>query len=213
MQSMTKAEKEQTCQLLASLFSPPDEEIVRQAHQGSVHSFFQRYVQSLGGDVSILKGFFVEGDPGAILKELGDEYDRLFSGLSGEGASMVESVYKQWTQDPLCSLPFASEKGLLMGDSALHLSEIYRLCGLEVAEDFKNCPDHLILELDFLSYLYRRATDAEIWKFIENHLDWITLFKEELAKLHPHPYYTSLLEVLSLFLNEERKRSEMRSNG
>jgi TorA maturation chaperone TorD len=210
---MTKEEKEQLCQLLASLFSPPDEEMVRQARQEGIHSFFQRYVQSWEGDVCILKGVLMEGDPGAILKELGDEYDRLFSGLSGEGASMVESVYKRWTHDPLCSLPFASERGLLMGDSALHLSEIYRLCGLEVAEDFRSCPDHLVLELEFLSYLYRRATEPEIWKFVEDHLDWISLFKEELAKLHPHPYYTSLLEVLSLFLNEERKRSEMRNNG
>ena len=51
-----------------------------------------------------------------------------------------------------------------MGDSAMHLLEIYRQCGLEVAEEFKGCPDHIVLELEFLSYLYRWATDMEVRK-------------------------------------------------
>ena len=198
---------------MSFLFSPPDEEMVEQAHQGRVHSFFQRYVQSCGGDSGLLKGFLMEGDPGILLKDLGNEYDRLFSRLNNESISPVESVYKPWTQDPLCSLPFASERGLLMGDSAIHLLEIYRQTGLDVAEEFKGCPDHIVLELEFLSYLYGWATDMEVRKFIGDHLDWIPLFKEELMRLHPHPFYKSLLEILDLFLTMERKRLEMMSNG
>ena len=62
-----------------------------------------------------------------------------------------------------------------MGDSAIHLLTIFQQCGLEVAEPFKGMPDHIIIELEFLSYLYQEAGDREIKRFIEDHLDWIPL--------------------------------------
>jgi putative dimethyl sulfoxide reductase chaperone len=210
---MADQQKGNLCSLIAFLFSPPDEEMVEQILQGGVHSFFQRYAQSWGEDSGYLQGFLKKDDPGILLKDLGNEYDRLFSRLNNDSISAVESVYKRWTQDSHCSLPFASERGLLMGDSAIHLLEIYRQTGLDMAEEFQGCPDHIVLEVEFLSHLYRGATDKEVKRFIEDHLDWVPLFKEELMKLHPHPFYKSLLEVLDLFLTMERKRLEMMSNG
>ena len=210
---MADQEKENLCLLMSFLFSPPDEEMVEQIHQGGVQSFFERYVQSWGEDSGLLKGFLMKDDPGHSLEGSGNEYDRLFSRLNSDSISPVESVYKPWTQDALCTLPFASERGLLMGDSAIHLLEIYRHTGLDVAEEFKGCPDHIVLELEFLSHLYRGATDMEVRTFIGDHLDWIPLFKEEVMRLHPHPFYKSLLEILDLFLTLERKRLEMMSNG
>ena len=151
----------------------------------------------------------MEGNPEVLLKDLSEAYESLFLGLKGEGVSLVESYYKPWTLDPNCPLPFASSKGLVMGDSALHLLEIYSLCNLEVAQEFKSCPDHIVLELEFLSYLYRWATDSEIKRFIEDHLDWIPLLREELKRVHPHSFYMSILEVLDLFLKRERDRLEV----
>lgn len=84
-------------------------------------------------------------------KELKVEYDRLFSGLREESICLVESFYKPWTRDAHCPLPFASERGLLMGDSAIHLLAIYQQCGLEVSEEFKGYPDHIVMKLEFLS--------------------------------------------------------------
>jgi len=210
---MTGQEKETICQLMASLFCPPDQEMTKRIHEGSLHSFLQRYVGSCGGDSGLLNGFLMEGDPGILLKVLGEEYSRLFSELSEEGVSLVESFYKPWTIDPTCTLPFASERGFLMGDSALHLSEIYRQCGLETADEWKGVPDHLVLELEFLSTLYRCATDLEVEQFIKDHLDWIPLLKEEIDRSDPHPFYGSALEVLDLFLGQERKRLEEKRNG
>ena len=97
-----------------------------------------------------------------------------------------------------------------MGDSALHLLEIYHQCGLEASEEFKGCPDHIAMELEFLSYLYRWATDVEIKMFIKDHLNWTPLLKEELDRRHPHPFYVTALEVLALFLKRERARLEGR---
>jgi TorA maturation chaperone TorD len=97
-----------------------------------------------------------------------------------------------------------------MGDAALHLASLYRHCGLEVADEFQGCPDHLVMELEFLSYLYRWAGDGEIKRFIEDHLDWVPLLKDEFRRRQPHPFYLSALEVLDLFLNQERERLEKR---
>lgn len=210
---MTAQEKGYFCQLLASLFYTPDRELAKQIYQGDVYSFFEKYVQSSERDGDLIKGFLMEGDSETVFRNLKEAYERLFLGVSGEGISLVESFYKPWTQDPRCPLPFASERGLLMGDSALHLFEIYRQCGLEVSEEFKSCPDHIVMELEFLSYLYQWATDIEIKTFIEDHMDWILLPKEEFKRFHPHPFYVSTLEVLDLFLNKERERLEVEGHG
>jgi TorA maturation chaperone TorD len=210
MQLMTEEEKERFCDLLASLFYPPDAELVKGIRPRTLYSFFEKYIESQGGETDLLKGFLKEEGSENLLEDLSIEYDRLFSGLSQDSISLAESFYKPWTEDPHCALPFASERGLLMGDSALHLLEVYHRCGLEASEEFKGCPDHIAMELEFLSYLYRWATDIEIKMFIEDHLNWIPLLKEELNRRDPHPFYVSALEVLALFLNRERERLEGR---
>jgi len=211
---MTHEERERFSEILASLFSPPDYEMVEQIHQGNIHSFFHHYFQMWGEDTDILKGFLIEGDSEIIFRDLKEDYGHLFSSETGrEKISLVESFYKPWTQDPHCPLPFATEKGLLMGDSALHLLALYQQCGLEVSEEHQGMPDHLVVELEFLSFLYRWKTGKEIKRFIEDHLDWITLLRKELKECHGHPFYRSALEVLILFLQKERERLEVEESG
>jgi TorA maturation chaperone TorD len=211
---MTNEERELFLEILACLFSPPDREMVEQIHLGNIHSFFHLYFQIWGEDTDILKGFLTESGPEIIFRDLKEEYGRLFSSEAGsEKILLVESFYKPWTQDPHCPLPFAAEKGLLMGDSALHLLAIYKQCGLEVTEEYKGMPDHLVAELEFLSFLCRWATDKEIRRFIEDHLDWISLLREEFKEFHPHPFYRSALEVLILFLNKNKERLEVEESG
>ena len=96
-----------------------------------------------------------------------------------------------------------------MGDSALHMAAVYEQCGMEVPEDFKWSPDHLVLEMEFLSFLYRFKTDQEIKAFIEHHLDWIPSLREESKRFHPHSFYVSALDILDLFLKRERERLEV----
>jgi TorA maturation chaperone TorD len=210
---MTHEEKASFSQLLASLLYPPDQELTIQIHDGALYSYFQKHVESWGENPDLLKGFLLEGDPEVLLRELREVYELHFSGLRGEDISLIESYYKPWTLDPHCPLPFASSKGLCMGDSAVHLLEIYRLCDMQVAKDFESRPDHLAIELEFLSYLYRWATDVEIKKFIEDHLDWIPLLKEESKQVSLLPFYRSVLEVLDLFIKRERNRLAVGDHG
>ena len=214
MKKMTNEEKERFSEMLACLFSPPDREMVDLVRQGNIHSLFLLYFQIWGEDTNLLEGFLTEGGPEIIFRDLKEEYGRLFSPEAGsEKISLVESFYKSWTQDPHCPLPFATEKGLLMGDSALHLLALYKQCGLEAEGEYQGMPDHLIMELEFLSYLYRWKKDKEIKKFIEDHLDWIALLREKFKEFHSHPFYRSALEVLLLFLRKEKERLEVECHG
>jgi TorA maturation chaperone TorD len=237
------------CQILSSLFCPPDQGMVEQLSQGHLHAFFKSYVQSWEGEIGILKGFLthsaapsptfeggvkkrrsgstlselrpsgrrVEGltqSPTQILlRDLKEEHYRLFSDTGNERISLVESFYKPWTLAPHCSLPFAKEKGFLMGDSAIHLSALFQHCGLEVTEPFKGMPDHILIELEFLSYLYQEAGEEEIKRFIKDHLDWIPSLKESFEKAHAHPFYISLIGLLDLFVDLEKRRLEKESDG
>ncbi len=201
------------CQILSSLFSPPDQGVMEELNQNRLYTFFKNVVQSLGGEVEILKGFLTQNSPQISLKDLKEEYYRLFSDTGNERISLVESFYKPWTLDPHCSLPFAKEKGFLMGDSAIHLSTIFQQCEIEVAESFKGMPDHILIELEFLSYLYQEAGDEEIKVFIRDHLDWIPFLKESFEKARAHPFYISLIEILDLFINQEKGRLEKKSDG
>jgi len=206
---MTNQERAFFSQIMSSLFAPPDQEMMEQVAQGKLSSYLVNTMPSWGGDMERVRGFHTNASPGILLMDLKEEYDRLFSDTGAERISLVESFYKPWTRDPHCTLPFATDKGFLMGDSAIHLSMIYGECGLEPETSFKGMPDHLVIELEFLSYLFQRGDNKVIRTFIEDHLDWIPLLKKELDRSHPHPFYISALEILDLFLKKEIKRLEV----
>lgn len=210
---MENQERESFCQVLAALCFPPDLEIAEQVRVGALLTFFRKVVQARNGEEGVLEGFLVNGSAQAILSDLGESYRWLFSDMEGKRISLVESCYKPWTRDPHCTVPFATGKGLLMGDSALHLMEIYRRCGMEVSEEFKNTPDHLGLELQFLAFLYRCGSDDQIKTFIGDHLDWLVPLRLELDRAGAHPFYRSLFDLIALFIDQERKRLEGEGNG
>jgi TorA maturation chaperone TorD len=210
---MTPREKEHLCGLMAGLFSPPERGMIDGVRKGDVFSLLANGVKAWGGDPALLIGLQPSGSQEAFFVELQREYGRLFSGKRENSISLVESTYKPWTQDGECRLSFAREKGLLKGDSALHMEAILRQLGVEVPETFKACPDHLVLELEFLSALYGEAADREVGQFIQDHLDWIPHLKKELIGFQPHPFYLSAVELLDLFLTHERERLERIDHG
>ena len=210
---MTNREKGDFCALAASLLAPPDGATVEQLKQGGIQSFLEENIREWGGDPRLVAELSGEKDPGVDLAALQKEYERLFAGLPGQRISLVESTYKPWTGDGSCALAFAGDKGLLMGDAALHMREIYRQSSLEVPEDLRSTPDHLLLELEFLSLLYHSATPERIQGFIEDHLDWVPDLKERLAQADAHPFYRRAIELINLFLEHQRKEGKARNHG
>jgi TorA maturation chaperone TorD len=210
---MTNTEKGDFCALAASLMAPPDAETVGELKQGEIQSLLEKNIREWGGDPQLLTELASEKNSGRDLATLQKEYERLFAGLSGQKISLVESTYKPWTGDDSCALAFAGDRGLLMGDAALHMREIYRQSSLEVPEEFRSTPDHLLLELEFLSLLYHSAAPEQIQGFIEDHLDWVPDLKERLDQADLHPFYRKAVELINLFLEHERKEGKAKNHG
>ena len=183
---MDAKDKGNLCGALAALFSPPDDSAAE-----------------ISGVVTSEKE--LRGDFARLVADRKKEYHRLFDDLRGARISLVESTYKPWTFDATCPLSIAGEKGLLMGDPALHMVEIFQALGLEVPEDFRSTPDHLVLELELLSWLYRTGTESQVQKFIADHLDWIPDLKRKIEAADPHPFYRQAAQRLELFLQEEKE--------
>lgn len=208
---MTNEEREDFCISMAGLFAAPergDTGLCRDA----ASSLPRHPMPGPAEDPQGAAGLPLPRVQEVFVPELQEEYRRLFAG-AGPSVSLIESSYKPWTTDPLCRLSFARQRNLLMGDSALHMAALYQSAGLELPKEFGACPDHLVLELEFLAALYRAASDREVKQFICDHLDWVPRMREKLMELRPHPYYRGAAEALDLFLRGERERLEKKEDG
>jgi TorA maturation chaperone TorD len=210
---MTNSEKERFCAFAASMLAPPEAVMADDLRQAELRPLMERYVREWGGDGTLPSVLIEEAGREDFLSTLQEEYTRLFDQWEGEKISLVESTYKPWTVDTGCRMVFAAAKGLVMGDCALHMIEIYRRLSMEVPEAFRSMPDHLILELELLAFLYQSASNEQIERFIGDHLDWIPDLKETLEKANPHPFYRNAVELIHLFLQNETKTGKVKHHG
>ena len=200
---MTNAEKEQFCLLAAALLNRPDEVLVEDLAQKGLCARLEDCVGQWGRSEVSLPALFPGRDDKGFLRALQQEYGRLFSDQDGGRISLVESTYKPWTKDKSCGMVFAASKGLVMGDPAVHMLDVYDQLSLEVPEEFRSTPDHLVLELEFLALLYRSASQEMIGGFLEDHLDWIQYLEDEVEKVGPHPFYRTAVGLVHSFLRHE----------
>jgi len=207
---MTNTEKERFCLLASSLFAPPDGAVLADLRQEGLHPLIEAYAREWGAESRLTEELAQAGD--ASLPLLREEYSRLF-GAWQEKISLVESTYKPWTGDRQCGMVFAASKGLVMGDHALHMLELYRQSSLVVPEEYRSMPDHLCLEMEFLALLYRWASAEQVQRFIADHLDWIPELKEAVEKAAPHPFYRSAVELLHRFLHCETRNGKVTDHG
>lgn len=209
---MTSFEKERFCAFAAALFAPPDGALLADLRRDELPSLLGDCVRQWGGEGPLPKGLIPEPDEDRALTALQREYDRLF-GPWGEKVSLVESTYKPWTGDKECQMVFAASRGLIMGDHALHMQELYRQSSLDIPDEYRSTPDHLVLELEFLALLYRFASDDQIERFIGDHLDWIPELKGALEKVEPLPFYGNAVELLHRFLQHETTSRKVKDRG
>ncbi|MEN6507784.1 MAG: molecular chaperone TorD family protein [Smithella sp.] len=210
---MTTQEKEQICSIAATLFSPPDALLVDDLDQEGFRLLLVKCFRKWGCDPEMVSPFIRGLDRDLFLGALQSEYERLFTALDGLRISLVESTYKPWTLDKDCGVIFAASKGLVMGDWAAHLLDIYECLSLEIPEDFRSTPDHLVLELEFLSLLHQSAPKEWISTFVEDHLDWIPELKKEIDKAGSSPFYRNSVEFVQLFLEHETNDGKVKDHG
>jgi TorA maturation chaperone TorD len=206
---MTNQEKERFCAFAAALLAPPDDALAEDLQQDGLLSWLEASAQEWGGERRLASALLQEAKDEDALSVLKREYARLFVDTEGEKISLVESSYKPWTVDKKCGMVFAASRGLVMGDAALHVSELYRHLSLEVPEEFRSTPDHLVLELEFLALLYRSVSHKEVHRFIGDHLDWIGELKKEVEKANPHPFYRNAIRLIASFLQNEARNGKV----
>jgi TorA maturation chaperone TorD len=149
-----------------------------------------------------------------IADELAIEYTRLFLG-PGKHISPHESVQLK------------RGSGILWGPETSAVQQSYRAAGFEIGEDETDIPDHLSVELDFLSLLTREESQSwtnqdheQVSKilrlqhaFISRHLGkWAARFCTKLKEKAEYTYYPAFADLLRSYLSGEKMEIGIRVN-
>lgn len=198
------AARENLCRLLAAAFYQPEDTLAKEGF----FSGLKEAATALDGDLAesarqLESAFGEEG-----IDDLLVEYTRLFLGP-------VEAVAR-----PYGSVWLTKEK-TLMQEASVAVLELYREGGFDLAEDFRDLPDHVVAELEFLYLLLFRENRAlrdgdaaaleDILalrrRFLGEHLGaWLPAFCEVIARESTSRYYRALASLASGFIARERAR-------
>ncbi len=116
----------------------------------------------------------------------------------------IESVHKPWTIDESCEMPFAKDEGFIMGDWAHHMLHLYNMFGFELPDKFSYCPDHLLLELEFMSLLVETVNLKQQQQFIKQHLDWLEKLLSKAKEKNVAKIYLDLFLWIKDFIEIEQ---------
>ena len=154
--------------------------------------------------VEWVQGMRKEFEASADLEPLKVDFSKLFVGPYKLFAAPYGSVYLDGERK-------------IMGDSTLEVKNRYREAGLDTARDFKDAPDHISAELEFMYYLVFKEIEAlsksdietaidfiqKQKSFLEDHLmAWVPEFADSIIEYAKKPFYPNLAKVTATFLKE-----------
>jgi len=106
----------------------------------------------------------------------------------------------------------------VMGDSTIDVSMRYAEVGLELADHFKEVPDHVAAELEFMYFLILKEVEAishsdfgqaldflkKQEEFFLSHLGvWVPQFADNVEKAAETEFYKSLSKATRLFIKKD----------
>lgn len=130
------------------------------------------------------------------------DYSKLFVGPSALIAPPYGSVYLDGARQ-------------VMGDSTMKVIGMYREAGLSISDDFKELPDHIAVELEFMSYLIFKEIEAFKMSdldtalkfsekqnlFLNKYLGkWVFLFCNKIKEGTDNKFYIALADCVSAFI-------------
>lgn len=136
-------------------------------------------------------------------EELSVEYARLFLGPFETKVPPYGSIY-------------LNEERRVMGDSTMEIIRFYEEMGLSRDKDCMDLPDHIAVELEFMSYLIYKeaealdksdfATALDMMKKQKSFLDqflgrWIAEFCDKIKASTDNGFYLALADCASLFVS------------
>ncbi|MEH7250637.1 molecular chaperone TorD family protein [Neobacillus niacini] len=146
----------------------------------------------------------IQAEDDETLQLLQEEYKRLFIGPNALPAPPWESVY-------------LGKEHLLFEEVTLEVRECYRQYGLSFIREGIEPDDHLVIELEFLSFLIQKTIESDdvVTKkkllehqhsFLSNHLlRWCHAFCELLSKSTSFELYQGAALLLEEYLNLENE--------
>jgi len=187
---------------LSEFFKEPAAGFAADVASGRLARFFDERCRSLALDPAPCKGLALDGD---VAASIGNEYRRLFRGPLPPYIVPVESIFKKWASDPDCHLPLAQEKGFLMGDPAVDMIRRYRDEGFALPDEFSSMPDHVALELEYMSLLALRGDAAAGREFLASHLDWLDELAREIEAAGEGEFYSSGAHLACIIVDRARE--------
>jgi len=192
---------------------PPDNKFVQKIFDPSFHTFLTslllgKYIpKEIAEGVKDIEKFIGESENAnvkGLCGKLSVEYTRLFRGVKRfyGPPPPYESVYV--------------ERGLVMGESSVKVSEEYAKAGVTIPNQHKGePPDHIGFELDFMRHLC--CKEAQAWKsnafchaikslekqkkFIDEHLiKWVPNFCDEVLKEAKIEFYKGIAKITKSFV-------------
>ncbi|MFZ5558403.1 MAG: TorD/DmsD family molecular chaperone [Pseudomonadota bacterium] len=193
--------RETFCRLLAACHYEPAPEFAQEKIFDSLQSAAAMVDPALAAHARRMGEEFAARGPDDLLVD----YTRLFLGPS---RVMAKPYGSAWL-DTLA---------LMMGDSTLSVTDLYREGGFEIDESFHELPDHIAAELEFLYLLIfrenraRRDGDAERLdaaadlkrRFLDRHLGaWVGPFAAAVKAGAETDFYRALAELTERFVRRE----------
>jgi putative dimethyl sulfoxide reductase chaperone len=198
--------REDLCRFLAGCYYEPGPEFAQERLFESMLAAAQRIDPELAEHARRLGQAFAAAD----LQELLVDYTRLFLGAPQALAKPYSSVW-------------LSGQPELMQDSAMELLKLYEQGSFEIDPEFRDLPDHVAVELEFLYLLTYQQNQARAHgdvqaqqavavmrtAFLVGHLGrWLGPF---ILAVHDHAqceFYRELAEFTELFVRLEGQRQD-----
>lgn len=138
-------------------------------------------------------------------EDLAVEYAKLFVGPYELKAAPYGSVY-------------LDEGRRVMGDSTMEVISMYRRKGLSINADFKELPDHITVELEFMNFLVYKEIEAWTKSKVEDAIEelrnqeiflakylgaWVPDFSKTILENSTNPFYMNLAECTAVFIKND----------
>lgn len=146
-------------------------------------------------------------------QEARQEFMRLFKVPGVQYLTPYESVFRDTRE-----VAGQQIKGLLMGQSAADVQQWYKLAAVEISGDYKDLPDHIGLELNFLAHIcgkeqeFAAAGDesrlTRAWEmerdFLAAHVvSWAPALRDRIQQRTQHAYFRTVADILVAFAESD----------
>jgi len=152
-------------------------------------------------------------DASELQQQAQHEFISLFKVPGAQYVPPYESVFRDTRE-----VAGRKTKGLLMGQSAVDVRKWYHLAALEISDEYKDLPDHICLELNYLAHLcgkeqeftsrnktakLKRAREMQRDFLAAHVVSWIGDLRDKIHEKSQHAYYRAIADMAVEFTRRD----------